>query len=112
MRTAIQKHPRPVFSKESLAIGEMTAVSGELLTDVTVTAEQMARINEARATFNELRSILLGHIVPSLEGGWKNPLAIQLEWRLEAITFATGNFLWKKRHVGAAHDAVNVGGSR
>lgn len=84
-------------------------IHGELLDDAVVTAEQMARMNEARATFNELRSILLGHIVPSLEGGWSNPLATQLERRLEAITFATGNFLWKKRHVGAAHDAIHVG---
>jgi hypothetical protein len=87
-------------------------LEGELLTDVFVSSEQMARLNEARATFNELRSILLAQIVPSLDGGWKNPLATEIECRLESITFATGNFLWKKRHAGAAHDAVNVGGSR
>lgn len=85
-------------------------VEGELLADVVVSAEQMARLNEARATFRELKSILLGRIVPSLDGGWSNPLATEIECRLESITFATGNFFWKKRHVGAAHDAVNVGG--
>ncbi|MDD0969700.1 hypothetical protein [Pseudomonas aphyarum] len=85
-------------------------IEGELLTDVTVTAKQMATLNNARATFGELRSILLAHIVPSLEGGWSNPLATEIESRLESITFATGNFFWKSRHAGAAHDAINVEG--
>jgi len=84
-------------------------VAGDLLDDAVVTAEQMARMNEARATFSELRTILLGQIVPTLEGGWSNPIATQIESRLEAITFATGNLLWKGRHAGAAHDAIHVG---
>ncbi|WP_062388745.1 hypothetical protein [Pseudomonas abietaniphila] len=88
------------------------AIEGEILADVTVTAQQMARFNDARSTFGELRSILLAQIVPSLEGGWKNPLANEIESRLESITFATGNFLWKGRHAGASHDAVNVGGGQ
>lgn len=87
-------------------------VQGELLDDAIVTAEQMARMNEARATFNELRSILLARIVPTLDGGWSNPLATEIESRLESITFATGNFFWKTRHAGAAHDAIHVGGSQ
>jgi hypothetical protein len=87
-------------------------LEGELLADVTVSAEQMAKLNEARATFNELRTILLAQIVPSLDGGWSNPLATEIECRLESITFATGNFFWKRRHIGAAHDAVHVGGAQ
>lgn len=83
-------------------------VVGELLDDAVVTAEQMARLNEARAKFNELRSILLAQVVPQLNGGWSNPLATEIESRLESITFATGNFFWKGRHAGAAHDAVHV----
>lgn len=90
----------------------VVVVEGELLADVTLSAAQMARLNEARETFRELRSILLAQIVPSLEGGWSNPLATQIECRLESITFATGNFFWKGRHAGAAHDAVHVGGAR
>lgn len=85
-------------------------VTGDLLDDAVVTAEQMARLNQARATFNELRSILLAQIVPQLSGGWSNPLATEIESRLESITFATGNFFWKGRHAGAAHDATHVGG--
>lgn len=83
-------------------------VHGELLDNAVVTAEQMARMNDARATFNELCTILLAQIVPTLDGGWSNPLAPQIEARLESITFATGNFFWKSRHAGAAHDAVHV----
>ena len=85
-------------------------LEGELLDEVVLTAEQMARLNEARETFNELRSILLVHIVPTLDGGWENPLATELESRLETITLATRNFFWKSRHAGAAHDAIHVGG--
>lgn len=84
-------------------------VAGELLADAVVSAEQMARMNQARVTFNELRAILLAEIVPALDGGWSNPIATEIESRLESITFATGNFLWKGRHAGAAHDAIHVG---
>ncbi|SEJ50185.1 hypothetical protein [Pseudomonas sp. NFR16] len=87
-------------------------IEGEVLSEVTVTAEQMARLNAARATFSELRSILLAQIVPSLDGGWKNPLATEIGSRLESITFATGNFLWKARHTGASHNAINIGGGQ
>lgn len=84
-------------------------IDGELLADGTVSSEQMAKLNEACATFRDLRSILLVEVVPSLEGGWSNPIATEIESRLESITFATGNFFWKSRHAGAARDAINVG---
>lgn len=87
-------------------------VEGEVVADTSISAEQMARLNEARATFRELKSILLAQIVPSLDGGWSNPLATEIERRIESITFATGNFLWKGRHAGAAHDAIQVGGDQ
>jgi hypothetical protein len=87
-------------------------IEGEVLSDVTVSAEQMARMNEAREAFRELRTILLAQIVPALNGGWKNPVATEIERRIESIQFASGNFLWKSRHAGASHDAVHVGGSR
>lgn len=90
----------------------VAVIEGELLADVVVTAEQMARFNDARAVYGQLRTILLAQIVPSLDGGWKNPLATEIESCLESITFATGNFFWKNRHAGAAHDAINVGGGQ
>ena len=87
-------------------------IEGDLVANTSISAEQMARLNEARATFRELKSILLAQIVPLLDGGWSNPLATEIECRLESITFATGNFLWKGRHAGAAHNAVHVGGDQ
>ncbi|MHC8404327.1 hypothetical protein [Pseudomonas sp. TMB3-21] len=84
-------------------------IEGELLADVTVSAEQMAKLNAARATFRELRSILLAQIVPSLEGGWSNPIATEIESRLESITFDTRNFLWPHRLAAASHDAIDAG---
>lgn len=95
----------------SLSIIDPDVIEGEILLDVLVSPTEMSRMNEARAVFNELRSILLSQVVPAL-GGWTNPMATELESRLEAITFATGNFLWKQRHAGAAHDAVQVGGGQ
>lgn len=89
--------------------GAHEVIEGELLRTVVVSTQDMARMNEARAVFNELRSILLSQVVPAL-GGWGNPMATKLESRLEAITFASGNFLWKARHAGASHDAINAGG--
>lgn len=95
----------------SLSLIDPDVIEGEILCDVLVSPKDMARMNEARAVFNELRSILLAQVVPAL-GGWSNPMASELESRLEAVTFATGNFLWEQRHAGASHDAVHVGGGR
>jgi hypothetical protein len=82
-------------------------LEGQVMQEVAVTSEEMARMNEARAVFNELRSILLSQVVPAL-GGWTNPMATEIESRLEAVTFASRNFLWPHRHAGAAHDAIHV----
>lgn len=92
------------------SLPSVLVIKGELLADVTVTPEQMAKLNAARATFRELRSILLAQIVPSLDGGWKNPLATEIESRLESIIFDTRNFLWPNRLAGASHDAIDAGG--
>jgi len=83
------------------------ALEGEVMQEVAVTSDEMARMNEARAVFNELRSILFSQVVPVL-GGWTDPMATEIESRLEAVTFASRNFLWPHRHAGAAHDAVHV----
>ncbi|MBP5966792.1 hypothetical protein [Pseudomonas iridis] len=91
----------------SLSLIDLNVIEGEILRGVLVSPEDMARMNEARAVFNELRSILLAQVVPALGGG-TNPMATEIEARLEAITFASRNFLWPHRHAGAAHDAVNV----
>lgn len=86
-------------------------IEGEVLRDATLSPEDMARMNEARAAFNELRSILLTQVVPAL-GGWGNPLATEIESRIEKVIFRSHNFLWPHRHAGAAHNAVRVGGDQ
>ncbi|PWK31785.1 hypothetical protein [Pseudomonas sp. OV226] len=95
--------------KTSLSLIDPDVIKGEILRDVLVSPEDMVRMNEARAVFNELRSILLAQVVPAL-GGWSNPIATEIESRLESITFVSRNFLWPHRHAGAAHGAINAGG--
>ena len=87
----------------------LDAIDGEILRDVLVSPEEMARMNEARAAFKALRSILLAQVIPAL-GGFGNPLSTEIERHLEMVTFRSHNFLWPHRHAGAAHDAVHVGG--
>lgn len=86
-------------------------VDGELLRDVSISSEEMARMNSARETFKELRYILLFHVIPAL-GGWDNPIASEIEARIESITFGSGNFLWPHRYAGASYDAMNAGGAQ
>lgn len=68
----------------------------------------MARMNDARATFKELRSILMFQVIPEL-GGFNNPIASELERRLESIIFDSDNFLYPHRYSGAVPAAVSVG---
>lgn len=84
-------------------------VEGELLREVLLSPEDMARMNTARETFKELRCILFAQVIPAL-GGWSNPIAWEIESRIESITFGSKNFLWPYRYAGASHDAVNAGG--
>jgi len=86
-------------------------LEGEVLRDVLVSPEDMARMNAARATFKELRAILMGHVIPAL-GGFDNPIATEIEWRLESIIFRSHNFLWPHRHAGAAYAAMSAGGGQ
>ncbi|MBJ2211277.1 MULTISPECIES: hypothetical protein [Pseudomonas] len=84
-------------------------LEGDVVREVLISPEDMARMNDARATFKELYSILMGHVIPEL-GGFNNPVATEIERRLESIMFDSRNFLWPHRYTGAAHAAVNVGG--
>lgn len=93
----------------SLSIIDLDVIEGEILRDVLLSPEDMARMNAARDAFKELRSILLAQVVPAL-GGFENPLSTEIERHLEMVTFRSHNFLWPHRHAGAAHDAINAGG--
>ena len=84
-------------------------LEGEVVRDVFISSEEMARMNKARATFKELHAILMGHVIPAL-GGFNNPVATEIERRLETIAFASRNFLYPHRYSGAVHAAVSVGG--
>ncbi len=84
-------------------------LEGELLDDAALSSEDMARMNEARAAFRELKAILMLQVIPAL-GGFENPLATEIERRIEMVTFRSRNFLFPHRHAGAAHDAIHVGG--
>ncbi|WP_017529446.1 hypothetical protein [Pseudomonas fluorescens] len=86
-------------------------LEGEVVRDVFISSEEMARMNKARATFKELRAILMGHVIPEL-GGFDNPVATEIERRLEVIALASRNFLYPHRYSGAAHAAVSVGGGQ
>ncbi len=93
----------------SLSIIDLDVIEGEILRDVLLSPEDMARMNAAREAFKDLRSILLAQVVPAL-GGFVNPLSTEIERHLEMVTFRSHNFLWPHRHAGAAHDAINAGG--
>lgn len=90
------------------SISVIDHLEGELLDDAVLTPEDMARMNEARAAFRELKSILMLQVIPAL-GGFENPLATEIERRIEKVTFRSRNFLFPHRHAGAAHDAIHVG---
>lgn len=83
------------------------SLEGELLDDSVLSAEDMARMNEASAAFRELKSILMLQVIPAL-GGFENPLTTEIELRIEMVTFRSRNFLFPHRHAGAAHDAIHV----
>lgn len=85
----------------------IACLEGELLDDAVLSAEDMARMNEARAAFRDLKAILMLQVIPAL-GGFENPLAAEIERRIEMVMFRSGNFLFPHRHTGAAHDAVYV----
>lgn len=95
----------------SLTLIDSDALEGEILREVLVSPEDMARMNEARAAFKELRTILLAQVVPAL-GGFGHPLSTEIERHLEMVTFRSHNFLWPHRHAGAACEALNVGGTQ
>lgn len=83
---------------------------GEIVQDVTLTAADMARFNEAREAFKMVKALYWAQIVPGL-GGFENPVVGELERQLEVIVFATHNFLYPHRNAAAFHEAKDVGGA-
>ncbi|MEC4024566.1 hypothetical protein VSO52_17450 [Pseudomonas fulva] len=87
-----------------------TAVAGEIVREVTLTAAEIARFNEARQSFMLVKALYWAHVVPSL-GGFDNPVTGELERLLESIVFDTQNFMWPHRNAAAFHQAKDVGGT-
>ncbi|MEZ1436415.1 MULTISPECIES: hypothetical protein [Pseudomonas putida group] len=83
---------------------------GEIVHDVTLTAADIARFNEARESFKLIKALYWAHVVPSL-GGFDNPVAGELERLFERVVFDTRNFMWPHRNAAAFHDAKDVGGA-
>lgn len=88
---------------------QVTPIRGELLRDAALSPKDMAYMNFAREECQKLEVILLRFVVPAL-GGYENKLACDVARHLEQIKSFTGNFCWKHRHLGRAHDAVSAGG--
>ncbi|MGA4455317.1 hypothetical protein [Pseudomonas fortuita] len=86
------------------------AVAGEMVQDVTLTAADIARFNEARESFKLIKALYWAHVVPSL-GGFDNPVAGELERLFERVVFDTRNFMWPHRNAAAFHEAKDVGGA-
>ncbi|AGA74859.1 hypothetical protein LU683_31775 [Pseudomonas asiatica] len=83
---------------------------GEIVQDVTLTAAEIARFNEARESFKLIKALYWEHVVPSL-GGFGNPVTGELERLFERVVFDTRNFLYPHRNAAAFHDAKDVGGA-
>ncbi|OOW04202.1 hypothetical protein MF6396_07665 [Pseudomonas sp. MF6396] len=84
--------------------------AGELLQDVIITPEEIARFNEAREAFRVIKSLYWAHVVPDL-GGFSNPVVGELERQMEAVVLSTRNFLYPNRNAAASHNAKDVGGA-
>lgn len=85
-------------------------LQGEIVYDVTLSAADIARFNEARESFKLIKALYWAHVVPSL-GGFNNPVTGELERLFERIQFDTRNFLYPHRNAAAFHDAKDVGGA-
>lgn len=88
----------------------MQSSAGVLLDDITLTAEEIARFNEAREAFRVIKALYWAHVVPGL-GGFANPVVGELERQMEAVVFSTRNFLYPNRNAAASHNAKDVGGA-
>ncbi|EKT4484056.1 MULTISPECIES: hypothetical protein [Pseudomonas] len=82
----------------------------EIVNDVTLTAAEISRFNEAREAFLAIKSLYWSKVVPGL-GGFENPVVCELERLMERVVFDTRNFLYPHRDAAAFHDAKDVGGA-
>ncbi|AYN09507.1 hypothetical protein [Pseudomonas putida] len=86
------------------------SVAGVIEQDVTLSAEEIAKFNEAREAFRAIKALYWSKVVPGL-GGFENPVVCELERLMERVVFDTRNFLYPHRNAAAFHDAKDVGGA-
>ncbi|MDM9555919.1 MULTISPECIES: hypothetical protein [Pseudomonas] len=82
---------------------------GVIVQDVILSAEEIAKFNEAREAFRAIKTLYWTQVVPGL-GGFENPVVCELERLIERVVFDTRNFLYPHRNSAAFHDAKHVGG--
>ncbi len=82
---------------------------GVIVQDVILSAEEIAKFNEAREAFRAIKALYWTQVVPGL-GGFENPVVCELERLIERVVFDTRNFLYPYRNSAAFHDAKHVGG--
>lgn len=93
----------------SIAIVPPAAIEGDLLIDATISPAEMASMNFARQEFDMLSQLLapfLDIYMCRHEAG----IGCDIARHLELIRIFSGNFCWRHRHVGKAHDAAIAGG--
>ncbi|MFK0086400.1 hypothetical protein ACIQUS_03790 [Pseudomonas sp. NPDC090755] len=84
--------------------------SGVMVQDVILSADEIAKFNEAREAFRAIKALYWAKVVPGL-GGFENPVVCELERLLERVVFDTRNFLYPHRNAAAFHHAKHVGGA-
>lgn len=84
--------------------------AGVMVPDVILSAEDIAKFNEAREAFRAIKTLYWSKVVPGL-GGFDNPVVCELERLMERVVFDTRNFLYPHRNAAAFHDAKDVGGA-
>ncbi|MBH3417580.1 hypothetical protein [Pseudomonas putida] len=84
--------------------------AGVIVQDVILSAEDIAKFNEAREAFRAIKTLYWSKVVPGL-GGFDNPVVCELERLMERVVFDTRNFLYPHRNAAAFHDAKDVGGA-
>ncbi|CAO3311978.1 MULTISPECIES: hypothetical protein [unclassified Pseudomonas] len=85
-------------------------VSGVVVQDVILSADEIAKFNDAREAFRAIKTLYWAKVVPGL-GGFDNPVVCELERLMERVVFDTRNFLYPHRNAAAFHDAKDVGGA-
>ncbi|MNJ39147.1 hypothetical protein D3C77_340120 [compost metagenome] len=81
------------------------AIDGEVLSEASIDAQEMAYMNFARSEHRRLECLVRRLIIPAL-GGYDNDLAKELDRHLEQTRTFSCNFLWRHRHLGASHGVV------